>query len=51
MNYVLEYNDIGNGRVLNLELYTHRRQKLILLHLFTNLFCKEILVTLRIGEE
>ena len=28
--------------MLTLELYTHKSQKLILLHLFTNLFCKEI---------
>ena len=29
---------IANGRMLNLKLYTHRRQKLTLLHLFTDLF-------------
>ena len=44
VNYVSE---IANGRVLNLELYTHRRQKLILLHLFTCLFRKEVFLTLR----
>ena len=32
---------IANGRVLILELYTHRRQTLTLLHLFIDLFRKE----------
>ena len=36
---------IVNGRVLNLELYTHRRQKLTLLSLFTDLLRKENFLT------
>ena len=35
------WSGIANGRELNLELYTHRRQKLTLLHLFTDLFHKQ----------
>ena len=41
---LFEYNvdelcpGIANGRVLNLELYALRRQKLTLLHLFSDLF-------------
>ena len=38
---------IANGRVLNLELHTHRKQKLTLLRLFTDLFSKEIILTLQ----
>ena len=38
---------IANGRVLTLELYTHRRQKLTLLHLFTGLFSEDIILTLQ----
>ena len=38
---------IANDRVLNLELYTYRRQRLTLLHLFTDLFRKEICLTLQ----
>ena len=38
---------IAKSRVLNFELYTHRRQKLTLLHLFTGLFRKEIFLTLQ----
>ena len=41
------YSGKYNGRVLNLELYTHRRQRLSLLHLFTDLFCKDIFLTLQ----
>ena len=37
----------ANDRVLNLELYTHRRQQLTLLHLFADLFRKEIVLTLQ----
>ena len=37
----------SNGRVFNLELYSHRRQKLTLLHLSTGLFRKEIFVALQ----
>ena len=36
---------VANCRVLNLELYTYRRQKLTLLHIFTDLFRKEIFLT------
>ena len=35
-------SETANDRVLNLELYIHRRQKLTFLHLFTGLFRKEI---------
>ena len=37
---------IANDRVLDLELYTHKN-KLILLHLFTDLFRKDIFLTLQ----
>ena len=36
------HSGLSNSRVLSLELYTLRRQKLTLLYLFTDLFCKEI---------
>ena len=37
----------GSGSVLTLELNTHRRQKFTLLHSFTDLFRKEIFLTLQ----
>ena len=37
---------LASGRVLNCELYTYKRQKLTLLHLFTDLFRKVIFLTL-----
>ena len=36
------YSGIANGRVLTVELYAHRNQKSIFLHLFTELFHKDI---------
>ena len=36
------HSEIANGRVLTAELYAHRNQKLIFLHLFTELFHKDI---------
>ena len=44
MNYVLEK---ASSRVLNLELYTHLRHKLTLLHLFTYLLREETFLTLK----
>ena len=40
-------SEIANGKVLNLELYTQRRQRLTLLHLFTDLFHTELFLTLQ----
>ena len=40
------YSGIEDGRVLNLQFYTHRRQKLTLLYLYTDLFRKENFLTL-----
>ena len=42
VNYVL-----ANTRMFNLELYTHKTQKLTLLHLFTHLFRDEIFLILQ----
>ena len=36
------YSGIDNGRVLTVELCTHRNQKLLFLHLFTVLSCKDM---------
>ena len=36
------YLVIGNDRVLTILLHIHRNQKLVCLHLFTELFCKHI---------
>ena len=42
-NFVKLCSGKASGRVLNLELYVHKRQKLTLLHLFKDLFRKESL--------
>ena len=42
----IKYSGVANGRVLTEELYTHRIQ--IFLHLFTELFRKDVSPILRI---
>ena len=49
MNYAdALYAGIANGRVLTVELYTHRSQNLFYLHFVTDLFGKDIFTRFRI---
>ena len=45
------YPEMANGRVLMVELYTHRNQNLIFMHLFTEMFSKDISPRFRKREE
>ena len=42
LNMPIKYSGTANGRVLNKELYTQTIQTLVFLHLFTELFCKDV---------